>query len=475
MTQTDIHFADVFPSASQESWQKSVEAVLKDKPFQSLISASADNIAIQPLYAAAHGQRALRRKSGDWAVLARIDHPDIDAANAQILADLEGGATGIHLVFENSVAAHGVGISWPTSAICRTLLAKVQFQTGVRISLDLSAGSRGAALELAQHIAEEGVAPILVNVDFGLDPISLIARNGGGENWSEAATGFAALAARLASFNFGSTVVSADGSVVQAAGGTEAQELAFVLSCGVGYLRALEASGIGLAQAHDMMGFRLAADADVFLGIAKFRALRLLWARIESACGLEPQPIDILATSGWAMMSGSDPWVNVLRAGTAAFASGIGGADAISLLPFTQANGLPDAAARRLARNTQNILLQESHLGQVADAAGGAGGFESLTEELCKKAWGLFQDIEAAGGIYAALKSGMFQAQVSTARAAKQALIAAGKVKLIGVTHFKNPEERSVEVLLPLPVAAKQAPTEFAPLLPMRFAEEFEP
>ena len=110
-----------------------------------------------------------------------------------------------------------------------------------------------------------------------------------------------------------------------------------------------------------------------------------------------------------------------------------------------------------------------------ADAAGGAGGFESLTEELCKKAWGLFQDIEATGGIYAALKSGMFQAQVSTARAAKQAQIAAGKAKLIGVTHFKNTEELRVEVLSPLPVAANPAPTEFAPLLPMRFAEEFEP
>ena len=474
MTQKHINFADVFPSATEAGWRKSVESVLKDKPFQSLISASADQIAIQPLYSAAAGPRALRRKSGDWSVLARIDHTDIDAANAQILADLEGGATGIHLVFENSVAAHALGISWRDPAILRTLLAKVQFQTGVRISLDLSNESRGAALKLAQNIADEGVAPNLVNVDFGLDPMSLIALNGGGENWSETSPQFAARAARIASFKFGGSVISADGSVVQAAGGTEAQELAFVLGCGVAYLRALETS-VGLEHARDMMSYRMAADADVFLGIAKFRALRLLWARIEAACGLEPKPIDILATSGWAMMSTRDPWVNVLRAGSAAFAAGIGGADAISLLPFTQANGLPDAAARRLARNTQNILLHESHLGQVADPAAGAGGFESLTEELCKKAWSLFQDIESAGGIYAALKSGMFQAQVASAREAKRAILKAGKAKLIGVTHFKTAEELPMAVGMALPATSKRVGADFVPLLPIRFAEEFEP
>ncbi len=475
MSETAINFADVFPVATEAGWRKRVEGILKDNSFQSLISSSADGIAIQPLYAAADGQRALRRKSGDWAVVSRIDHPNVDAANAQISADLDGGATGIHLVFENSVAAYDVGISWRNPAIFGTLLAKVQIQTGIRISLNLSAESRGAALELAEHIAKEGVASNLVNVDFGLDPLSLIACNGGGENWSETSIHFAVLAERLAAFKFGGSVISVDGGPVQGAGGTQAQELAFVLSCGVAYLRALEANGTSLSKTRHMVGFRMAADADVFLGIAKFRALRLLWARVEVACGLEALPIDILATSGWAMMSTIDPWVNVLRSGAAAFAAGIGGADAISLLPFTQANGLPDATARRLARNTQNILLQESHLGHVADAVGGSGGFETLTEELCKKAWGLFQNIEGAGGIYAALKSGMFQAQVTNAREAKQALLKAGKAKLIGVTHFKNPEERQIETLTTLHAASKPAVKEFAPLLPMRFAEEFEP
>src|SRR5581483_5929877 len=220
-----------------------------------------------------------------------------------------------------------------------------------------------------------------------------------------------------------------------------AQELAFVLAAALAYLRALEGGGIALERARGKIFFRLAADADQFLTIAKLRALRRLWARIEDACGLAPAAPLVAAETAWRMMTRRDPHVNLLRTTLAAFAAGLGGADAVSVLPFTLALGLPDRFARRLARNTQLVLLEEAHLARVADPAAGAGGFEALTDQLCGAAWTLFQAIEAEGGAAAALTRGSIQAQVAAARACRQAALADGTDVLVGTTIFPNPDE----------------------------------
>src|SRR4029077_5138705 len=162
--------------------------------------------------------------------------------------------------------------------------------------------------------------------------------------------------------------------------------------------------------------FRLAVDADQFLSIAKLRALRLLWARVEEGCGLTPQPVFVSATTGWRMLTQRDPWVNLLRATVAVFSAGLGGADAVTVLAFTAALGLPDRFARRLARNTQLILLEEANLAKVADPAAGTGAMEDLTTKLCDAAWKLFQEIEATGGVVAALEAGLIQRKVAALR-----------------------------------------------------------
>src|SRR5262249_32837404 len=164
--------------------------------------------------------------------------------------------------------------------------------------------------------------------------------------------------------------------------GSEAQELAFSLAVALAYLRALEAE-TPLADAARMIFFRLVADADQFLTVAKFRALRKLWARVQEACGLAPRPALVAAEAAWRTMTQRDPWVNMLRATMAVFAAGLGGADSITVLPFTAALGLPDRFARRMARNTQLILLEESNLAKVSDPAAGSGVIEDLTAKLC--------------------------------------------------------------------------------------------
>ena len=178
----------------------------------------------------------------------------------------------------------------------------------------------------------------------------------------------------------------ADGRIIHNAGGSEAQELAFALASAVAYLRALEAAGIAIETARDAIYFRLTADDDQFLTMAKFRAARKLWARIEASCGLAPKPVLLTAETAWRMMTRRDPYVNMLRNTIAVAAAGFGGADAITALPHTAPLGLPDAFARRVARNTQLVLLEESNLARVADPAAGSGAIEALTAAalLCR-------------------------------------------------------------------------------------------
>jgi methylmalonyl-CoA mutase len=244
-------------------------------------------------------------------------------------------------------------------------------------------------------------------------------------------------------------VVRADTRPYHEAGASEAQELAAALATGLAYLRALEAGGHALAAARDALSFLLVADADEFLTVAKFRALRRLWARVEEACGLAPKPIRLHAETAWRMTTRRDPWVNMLRTTLAVFSAGIGGADGVTALPFTAALGLPDAFARRIARNTQLILLDEAHVARVEDPVAGAGGFEALTDALCESAWALLQEVEREGGIVTSLESGALQARIAAVRAKREWAAATRRDPITGTSAFPDLDEAAVQVLLP--------------------------
>jgi methylmalonyl-CoA mutase len=232
-----------------------------------------------------------------------------------------------------------------------------------------------------------------------------------------------------------------------------------------------------LDAARHMVYFRLSADADQFLTMAKFRALRKLWARIEEACGVSPKAAYVAAETAWRMMTRRDPNVNMLRITMAVAAAGLGGADSITALPHTAAIGLPDALARRIARNTQLILLEESNLAKVADPAAGSGAIEDITGKICSAAWSLFQEIEAAGGAWAALEQGLIQGKVAAVRAHRQEAVAHRKDALTGTSDFPDLHESQPAVL---DVAKIVAPTESAAAVTIealpriRLAEPFE-
>ncbi|PSC02595.1 methylmalonyl-CoA mutase [Alsobacter soli] len=472
-------FVSSFPIPTRDQWRTLVEGVLKGKDFErTLVNRTYDGLRIDPLYAKAEGAQAIagRAAGATWSVLQRVDNPDVKAAREQALADLENGATGLQLVFAGSQGAHGFGLPDGSAGTLAAVLDGVVLDAGIRIEVDLSFGCKDAAESLAALVEKRGHAPADVDIAFGYDPMGQMLTLGGSPMpWSELAPLFAGLAGSLARRGFRGPIASADARIIHAAGGSEAQELAYAVASALAYLRALEAGGLDLDAARSLVGFRLAADADQFLTIAKFRALRQLWARVEQASGLQPKPIRIHAETAWRMMTKRDPWVNLLRQTVAVFAAGVGGADSVSVLPFTQAIGLPDAFARRIARNTQLVLLEESNLAKVADPAAGSGGLESLTAELCAAAWALFQNIEKQGGVARAIEAGTLQEKVAGVRAEREKAAARRKDPLTGTSEFPDIHEKPVAVLAPAPAASGALPFSGVPALaPWRPAEPFE-
>lgn len=472
----DLALSQTFPGASEDQWRKAVEAALKGGAFDKLVSRTADGIAIQPLYDPARADAVTARAvPGAWTVMQAVDHPDAAEAGAQALDDLEGGASGLTLRVAGAPTARGFGVKADTADALDAMLNTVRLDW---IALRVDAGPKAAkvALALADLVARRGLDAGALTIDFGLDPISDLARMGGS---GDAATLSASMATTvgdtakaLAAKGFKGRVAMADGRAWHEAGASEGEELGCVLASAVETLRLFGKAGLSLDQARDQIAFLLAADADEFLTLAKFRALRRLWARVEEASGLAPKPIRLHGETAWRMTTKRDPWVNLLRATVAVFSAGLGGADAVTVLPFTAALGLPDAHARRMARNTQLILLEESNLARVVDPAAGAGGFAALTQALCEKAWSAFQEIEREGGMIASLAAGAIQARVAAVAAERGKAIARRKTPLTGVSEFPNVKESAVDVL---PVEPAKAAAPGAGALPShRDAEPFE-
>ena len=463
-TSSDLPYLDAFPAASREAWRTAVDKVLKGGDFEKkLVGRSADGIRIEPLYEAASGERAFRAEAGRWHVAARVDHPQAEEARRLALAELEGGADMLTIAFAGARAARGYGLVADDVATLDSALDGVMLDL-IRLRLDPAPQGRVNALMLAALIEKRGHAPGELSVEFGFDPIGVLASHGSlAAPWPEVGRRLAVVIAALKQRGFKGPFVTVDTRPYHEAGATEAQELGAALATALAYLRALEAQGLSLQEARDAIAFTLVADTDEFMTVAKFRAARLLWNRVQQACGLEPKPATIHAETAWRSLTRRNPWVNLLRGTVAAFSAGVGGADSLTVQPFTAALGLPDLFARRVARNTQLILLEESNLWRVADPAAGAGGFEALTQALCEQGWSRFQDLERERsddlqGVLAALANGHVQQSIARERAASAKAIATRRVPITGTSEFPNIRENAVSVLEIAPVEEAASP-----------------
>ena len=478
MSDDVLPLATDFGAATEAQWRGLVDKVLKGGDFaKRLVTRTADGIAVQPLYTRKDAvlvdgaARGAPRAGAAWDIRQLHVEHDPAAANSAILDDLAGGVTSIAL----QIAAPGwFGLDYREAALERAL-------RGVMLDvcpIVLFAGeyTPDAAGGLMAVWRKAGLAPAQCHGAFNYDPLGTLALTGALYHPLDKSLGIAAELLRAASAYPHVTTLLADGRLWHKGGATEAQEIALVFASTVAYLRAAETAGIKPAIALPKVAAAIAVDADQFLGIAKIRALRRGLARIAESCGAGGVPTHVTATTSFRMLSRRDPWVNMLRATIACAAAAMGGADAITVLPFTWASGRPDAFARRIARNTQIVLQEESGLGRVQDPAGGSWYVDRLTEDLASAAWAIFQDIERCGGLGAMLLDGRIQAMLAKATAERRALVVRGKFELTGTSAFPKLGDDGVTVD-PWPTEKLSADLKGAratPLTVERLAEPFE-
>jgi methylmalonyl-CoA mutase len=442
--------ASTFGATDHRTWLTLVERALKGADFrQTLVSQTDDGIPVEPLYGRRDAAVLVPRQRPDraWTVSQRIDDPDPERALVQLGDDLANGATGISVVAGTSGSAFGAGIEGDGDGLAKKLQAAI---AGKGISLRLDGCPASLQDAIASAFSGTGAAQ---TVHFGLD----------GFGPPHGIAGLVDDFRRLSGHGFKGTVLNADGRPVHNAGGTAAQELAVMAAALVGHLRRLGDDGVQPDAVLNATSLCLCADQTQFLTSAKARAARLIFARIAEACGTPASPAHLFMETSYRMLSRLDPDTNVLRNAIAVFAAGVGGADEISVLPHTLVHGIPDPLARRLARNTQTVLIAESHLDHVTDPAAGTGGVEALTDALAEKAWDIFTGIERERGLSAVIAGGKLAAMVAEARATR------AKKPIVGTTLFALKEERPVTVLGALePVGTVMG------LRPVRTDEEVE-
>jgi methylmalonyl-CoA mutase len=410
-------------------WERAAAAVLRkagrlseedpdDAVWGTLARTTLDGIPVPPLgtpdlleglVTAGRPQRA-----ADWDIRAHLDLPDPRRANEAALVDLANGVTSLWLELDSD-------------ADLETLLDGVMLDLAP-VVLDSPADPVATAQAFVTYAGDSDLAE---GTNLGADPLGARLRG------VDAALDQVVTVAGLAR-DTGALAVVVDATAVHDLGASDAQELGYSMAAAAAYLRLLTDGGLPLDDAAGLVEFRYAATDEQFPTIAKLRAARRLWARVLELSGAGATPQRQHVVTSRPMMSRYDPWVNMLRTTVAAFAAGVGGADAVTVLPFDSALGVPDAFGRRIARNTSSLLVSESHVARVADPAGGAYAVEKLTDDLARAGWAELGRIEESGGVGAALEDGSLRARIDEVATSRAADIARRRRPLTGVSEFPH-------------------------------------
>ena len=473
------------------TWKKTVEAELKGVPFEKkLVTRTFEGIALQPLYTRTdlaglpdlekppgvapylRGTRPLGYKVCRWEVAQEISASEPAAFNSALLADLMGGQDSVAL----TCAGEGLsGVLINDRPCLQTALAGVELGV-LPVHLRIASQVGPLAENYLALAKANGVTGERLMGSVTADPLASWVRNGsisggldagmaGVVDWT---THAATVAPKL-------HTVAIDATVWAEAGGTSTQELAFALAALCDYLRAFKTRGRAISEVAPRLRFSFAIGPQFFTEIAKFRAFRPLLSRVITAYGAAPEAagkVAVHAATGRWNKTLLDPHVNMLRVTTEALSAVLGGCDSLHIAPYDELAGRSDTVSRRIARNVHTLLAEEFAFTQTADPAGGSFYVEKLTDEIARKAWALFQDIEGRGGLIAALRAGYPQSLVAKVAGEKAASIANRRLGIIGTNLFPNLREKPL-VAAPFTPAHSGTP-EIIPLPAIRASSEIE-
>ncbi|ATA60590.1 methylmalonyl-CoA mutase [Geobacillus stearothermophilus] len=459
-----------FPAPTVEEWEREAEKSLKGKPLERLVSMTYENIAVKPLYTRCdvealgpleqypgfgqyvRGARPEGYRGGPWKVSQEISAASPSEWNEAVKHDLERGQTEIHF------ALGRLPFAVESVEDVAAMFAGVPLD---RYSLRVNAGARSLSFLalLAAYLEERGVPLSSVRGAIGMDPLGA---------WAEQGTLPCSLL-RLYDEMAEATMWAKDempavrtmfvrGEPYHNGGANAVQELAFAMATAVEYIRAGLDRGLAVDDIAVRMQASFAVGADFFMEIAKLRAARRLFAQVMEAFGggESAKRIELYVRTSPFTKTVYDPYVNMLRAAAEAFAAVVGGADGVHVSPFDEAIGLADEFSRRIARNTQLILLEEAHVANVIDPAGGSYYVETLTAKLAEEAWKLFQRVEEQGGMAKALEAGFVQAEVEAVAKRRLDRVKMRKEKIVGTNVYANLEETLIEK--PTQAAANELP-----------------
>lgn len=459
----DLTITEVFPETTLEDWRRLAEQTLKGAPLDALTVATNDGVVVRPLYTKDDLAGVTAQPVGPalrpWQPCQQVRHPVTEVAGAEVAEDARCGIDAAWLRFDRSVRCGlapnqpDVTTGPPDGLLVTTaddvvrLLAAARW-SGTALHLDAGGGALGTAAALVAAVRARGDDGGELTGGFGSDPLAALAAEGAlpcsvGRALAllpDLVTWCDRSAPRLRALSVSSVPYTKSGA-------SAVQELAYLLATGVGYLRAVTDAGVAVDLACHHLRFVTTSGRDLLVGIAKLRALRRLWARIVAACGGADQVRDpwIHAVTSPRTLTVRDPWVNLVRTTVEAFGAVVGGADTVTVLPFDDALGPPDAMARRTAALSHALLREESHVHRVVDPAAGSYAIERLTADLSERAWALFQQIEAAGGMAARLTDGTVAGELAEALDARRSSVADGRDPITGVTSHPDPAERPLE------------------------------
>ena len=480
--QSNDLFAEFSPP-SYEAWVQATIKSLKGRPFETLTSQTAEGIAVRPFYTRDDGRadglsqpgqppyRRGTRADGyltqPWLITQTLSAATPQQFNQILLADLKRGQTAVYLN--------------PTTPAIHNLDDLAVALNGVVFAAApiFIAGEPAILPRLAELMARSSQPVTDLKGGLLYDPLAILVQQGRAqlEQLYEASAKQLVWASEEAP-HF--TTLAVDTAVYHNGGANAVQELAFALAAGVHHIRTLQASGLEIGQIATQMRFVFAIGGDFFMEIAKLRAARQLWAQVVEAFGGDAEAQKMLIHGETAVTNKSqlDPYVNLLRTTTEALAAAVGGVDSLLTIPFNQRfTDEPDEFSRRIARNQQIILQEEANLTQLIDPAGGSYYVEWLTDQLAEKAWLLFQEVEARGGMLSALQAGLPQKWVGETAVARTTQLAKRKDVFVGVNQYANLSETLSVNSNQSPSSKLQAPgsnLQITPIKPIRLAEPFE-
>ena len=470
-----------FPPVPTEKWEEVIMADLKGADYErKLVWKTGEGFNVRPYYRAENleGIKFLGSQAGEfpyvrgthahnrWRVHQTVSVVCPKEANAEALKILNAGVDSLGFCIASADFS---------AADLDTLLKDICIPA-VEITFCGEKTAHVAELVLAK-VEKEGIAKEDVRIAFCIDPLVKGLSSKGdfcSPNGEKCIARIVELIHKTKEYKH-VRIVTVAGQTFGNSGSTIVEELAFTLSAGHDYLVRLMDAGLDVDAAARKLRFSFSVSSNYFMEIAKFRAARMLWANIVKGYGPAKNcacKMHIHAeTSRWNQTV-YDPYVNMLRGTTEAMSATIAGVHSLEVTPFDTSFENPTEFSKRIARNVELLLKNESHFDQVVDPAGGSYYVENLTQSIAAEAWKLFLEIEQKGGYTEAYKAGLIVERIKASAAAKDKNIATRRQTLLGANQYPNFTEVAGKEITAESVTRKQA--EGNVLVPYRGAMAFE-